>query len=170
MPGRLINKFVAVIYRVDTAATAAVVGGGFDPEFGEAVPLVDGTLLGASSLREMAPLRIECQIDRKDWGGGELSRSGGDEKMDIILTLSYRDLEVAGLIDANGAPTLYPGDRIDSIERLDGTLQEKFPNPPGMYVTDLGRAGHGLSAFRTPRFNLLDLFCSRRKQASTGGI
>ena len=35
MRGRIIQPFVAVFRQVDTAATAAVVGGGYDPVFGE---------------------------------------------------------------------------------------------------------------------------------------
>jgi len=46
--GRLINKFVAVIYRLDTVASAAVVGGGYDDEFDELIPTDDGTQTGAS--------------------------------------------------------------------------------------------------------------------------
>lgn len=169
MRGRLIQKFVAVIYRVDTAATAAVAGGGYDPEFGEPLPVVDGSLLGASSLRERPALRLPCQLDRKTWGGKDAARSGYEDMADIIVALHYSDLEAAGLVGADGVPTINAGDRIGAIEDLAGILQEAFPNPPGMFVTDLERAGHGLAAFGTPRFNLLFLYCSKRKQAQTGG-
>lgn len=168
MRGRLIQKFVAVLYRVDTAATAAVVGGGYDQEFGEPLPVVDGSLVGASSLRERAPLRVPCQLDRKTWGAVGAARSGYEENADIILTLHYRDLEDAGLVNADGVPQIFPGDRVGAIEDVNGAVQEVFANPPGMFVTDLERAGHGLAAFGTPRFNLLLLYCSKRHQATTG--
>jgi hypothetical protein len=167
--GRLIQRFVAVLYRIDTAATAAVAGGGYDSEFGEALPVVDGSLLGASSLRERAPLRLPCQLDRKTWGAAGAARSGYEQDADIIVTLHYADLEAAGLVGADGVPQIYPGDRIGAIEDLGGAIQEVFANPPGMFVTDLERAGHGLAAFGTPRFNLLFLYCSKRHQAQTGG-
>lgn len=168
MRGRLIQKFVAVLYRIDTAATAAVVGGGFDPEFGEALPVVDGSLLGASSLREQAAIRLPCQLDRKTWGAVGAARSGYEENADIILALHYTDLENAGLIGVDGVPRIYPGDRVGAIEDLNGATQEVFANPPGMFVTDLERAGYGLAAFGVPRFNLLLLYCSKRHQATTG--
>jgi hypothetical protein len=169
MRGRLIQRFIAVLRRVDTAATAAVPGGGYDREFGEPLPVANGSLVGASSLRECPEILLPCQLDRKTWGAREAARSGYEEAADIIIVLRYQDLETVGLIGADGAPTIYPGDRIDRIEDVTGALQESFPNPPGMFVTDLERAGLGLAAFRVPRFNLLLLYCSRRRTASTGG-
>lgn len=169
MRGRLIQQFIAVLYRVDTLATSTVAGGGYDPEFGEPLPVADGTLLGASSLRERAPIRIPCQLDRKTWGAAGAARSGYEEVADIIVTLHYQDLEAAGLIGADGVPQIYAGDRLGAIEDLTGAVQEVFANPPGMFVTDLERAGYGLAAFGTPRFNLLFLYCSKRHQAMTGG-
>jgi hypothetical protein len=167
--GRLIQRFVAVLYRIDTAATAAVVGGGYDPEFGEPLPVANGSLLGASSLRERPALRLPCQLDRKTWGAAGAARSGYEENADIILVFHYPDLEAAGLIGTDGVPQIFPGDRIGAIEDVGGAVQETFANPPGMFVTDLERAGHGLAAFGMPRFNLLIAYCSKRHQAMTGG-
>lgn len=169
MRGRLIQRFVAVLRRIDTAATAAVPGGGYDPEFGEPLPVPDGSLLGSSSLRELPAVRLPVQLDRKTWGARDATRGGYEENADIILTFHYPDLEAAGLVGADGVPTLFPGDRIEAIEDRAGVLQEAFPNPPGMFVTDLERAGHGLAAFGTPRFNLLFAYCSKRRQGQTGG-
>ena len=68
------------------------------------------------------------------------------------------ELEKRGLLLANGRPIFKPGDRIDAIHTKKGVLQNQFDNPPGMFVTNLDFAGHGLEAFGTPRHNLVFLY------------
>lgn len=168
--GRLINKFVAVIARLDTATTAAVPGGGYDPEFDTAIPVQDGSQLGAPSRREMADLRINCQLDRKSWGEQNLGRGGRQIVADIVLTLHWPDLENLGLIGTDGEPTLKKGDRIVRIETVKGAVEATFDNPPGMFITDFERAGHGQAPFGTPRTNLLYTYCSYGRVASSAAL
>lgn len=163
--GRLINKFVAVIYRLDTAASAAVVGGGYDKEFEELLPVNNGTQTGASSRREMSALRLPVQLDRKSWGNYQARRGGKEIEADIVLCFHWPDLEKFGLLNAGGEPVLKAGDRIEKIETLKGDVESTFANPPGMYFRDLERAGHGLAPFGTPRTNLLLVFCQYGKVA-----
>lgn len=151
----LIQRFVAVLRRQDAAATAAVVGGGFDDLLNEEVPVDDGTQLGAPSRRDLPDLRVYCQIDRDpDMGRGVQGRGGGEARIDLLLVLHRPDLEAAGLLDATGGPALYRGDRLVQIETLYGELMQAYPDPPGMYVRDVEAAGYGLAALGTPRFNL----------------
>jgi len=153
--GRLIQRFVAVLRRLDAAATAAVAGGGFDALFGEIAPVDDGTQVGAPSRRELAALRVACQLDRDpDMGRAVQTRGGAEQRVDLVLTLHRRDLEVAGLLDAAGAPLIYAGDRLEQIETLRGALVRAYPAPPGMYVHDVEEAGYGLAAFAVPTVNL----------------
>jgi len=49
MRGRLINKFLVTITRLDESATGAVVGGGWDDDFQEQIPVDDGTQEGSDS-------------------------------------------------------------------------------------------------------------------------
>ncbi len=170
MRGRIIQRFIAVFYRVDPVATSEVVGGGWDAEFGEALPVADGTRTGKSSRREQLALRLMCQIDRQEWGGDDVTRGGLDPRASIALTVHRQEFERRGLIDANGIPLLYPGDRLDAIEDLAGHIQERFPDPPGMFIAEGGieRVGLGLAAFGRPRFNLFTIYCSRQKQGSGG--
>ncbi len=164
MRGRLIQRFVAVLRRLDPTATAAVPGGGYDPDFRATIPVNAGTGVGTASRRERVAERIRCQVDRDDWGGDILSRAGHETTADIVLTLHRPDLETGGFLDGNGVPTIYPGDRIEAIETIDGQLVERFADPPGMYVNTVERAGHGLRAFGAPRFNLVVLKCSPMRQ------
>lgn len=160
MRGRLINRFVCVLARLDAAATAAVAGGGYDPDFRAVVPVANGTQLGSTSRRERAEVRIPCQLDRVTWGGNNLRRSGNKVEADIIVTLHWPDLERLGLIGTDGRPDIRCGDRIVSIETDAGAIEESFANPPGMFVHDTERAGHGLSPFGGARSNLLNLYCA----------
>lgn len=166
--GRLINKFVAVIMRLDTVATAAVVGGGYDPEFDAVIPVDDGSQLGLSSRREMADLRLPVQLDRKNWGEQNLSRGGRQIVADIVLVFHWPDLENGGLVGADGECTLKKGDRISHIETRLGAVEATFDNPPGMFITDFERAGHGQAPFGTPRTNLLYTYCAYERVATVG--
>jgi len=169
--GRLINKFVAVIRRLDTEATSLVVGGGYDDEFDAVVPVNDGTQLGASSRREMAELRLPVQLDRKSWGEQRMARGGRQVNADIVLTFHWPDLENGGLVDADGECVLKKGDRIAKIETVKGDVEATFDYPPGMFVTDFERAGHGLAPFGVPRTNLLYTYCAyERVAADEGGL
>jgi len=166
MRGRLIQRLVCVIRQLDAVATAAVPGGGFDPEFDEPIQVNDGTQAGSSSRREKAALRLPCQVDRQGWGIDLITRGGHEEQSSIILTLHMQDVEDKGLIGSTGAPTIMAGDRIEAIEDLSGVLQESFPDPPGLFVNTVERAGHGLNMAGTPRFNLLILTCGPARQGA----
>jgi len=162
--GRLIHKFLCDLRRLDTAATATVVGGGYDDVFNEALPIADGSQVGAPSRREHAQVLLPCQIDRIDWGDDEMLRSGHDTETKILLHLFMEDVENAGLVDDNGAPKIYAGDRVEAILDEAGNVQEKFPDPPGMFVTGVERAGYGLDMGSPARFNLLTLTVSKPRQ------
>jgi len=170
--GRLINKFVAVIMRLDTEATSLVAGGGYDPEFDATIPVSDGTQLGSTSRREMAALRLNVQLDRKSWGEQNMTRGGRQIVADIVLVFHWPDLENMGLINADGECTLKKGDRIDRIETRKGAIEATFDNPPGMFIDGFERAGHGLAPFGTPRTNLLYTYCAYDRVAgvAAGGV
>lgn len=147
--GRLIQRCVAVIRRLDAAAIETA--GDFDEDFRVVKP--GGRL-------EQAALRIPCQLDRRTWGRDEMTPSGQEIQADITLTLHQPDLERLSLIDSNGRPMIAKGDRIESIETRAGGIIEIFPNPPGMFVVHQDRAGYGLAAFGSPKPNLLFLYCA----------
>ena len=103
-------------------------------------------------------------MDRAQWDDDKLLRSGHDPETTIYLHLHTPDLENAGMIDTNGAPMIYPGDRVEAILDDAGNLQERFPNPPGMFVVGVERAGYGLDMAHTPRFNLVTLTVTKPRQ------
>jgi len=157
--GRLINKFVCVLRRFDAEGVESA--GGFDDDFQVVKP---GERL------EQDAVRIPCQLDRRSWGRDEMTVSGHEKNSDIILTLHWPDLERLGLIDTDGNPMIAQGDRIEAIETVSGDTEESFPDPPGMFVVHLERAGHGLSAFGSPRTNLLYLYCAFASKSTSKTI
>lgn len=160
MRGRLIQKFKVFISRLDELATDAVIGGGWDADFNEALPVDDGSQLGDDSTKYHTQIELHCQIDRKEWGNVELMRNGRQIKADIILTLHVPELVAKGMINTKGQLVIREGDRIDKINDLKGNLEVEFENPPGMFVKGSERAGHGLAAFRVPKTNLFYLYCA----------
>lgn len=168
MRGRLIQKFTAVLYRLDPVGTAAVVGGGYDQEFGEPRRVNNGSQLGLSSRRELAALRLPCQIDRQpDFDSDALTRGGHMKSATIDIILHMADIENAGLLGVDGQPKLYSGDRVGGIEDKNGNVVWSFTNPPGMFVEKTEPQGYGLDAFGVPKFNLFVLTCKPEQQ---GGL
>jgi hypothetical protein len=156
----LIQKFVAVLYRLDPTETAAVSGGGYNNTWNWTVPVNDSTQLGASSRREYAAVRVPCQIDRGATRADDGITVGGQVlRPDYVLTMHEPDLVAASLIDSDGRPAIFAGDRIGAIENLNGEVMQTFANPPGLFVVGTERAGYGLHCFGTPRTNLLLVYC-----------
>lgn len=163
--GRLINKFFVDIARLDTVSTAAVVDGGYDPDFHEPINVPNGTQLGVSSRRYHAVQRLHCQLDRNVWGGRRTERSGEEKEVDILIILHQPELENLGLINTNGESVFQRGDKIVEILTLKGQREILFDDPPGMFILSPKRAGHGLASAGTPRTNLLFLRCAYDKKA-----
>jgi hypothetical protein len=80
--------------------------------------------------------------------------------------MDFEDLERLGLIDAGGNETLLrPNDRVVQILNGKGEVIEAFPNPPGLFITEL-RPGYGLDADR----NIILAFANEREQGLARGI
>ena len=160
MRGRIIQKFVCVLRRLDPAATAAVPGGGFDPVFNEVIPVDDGTQLGSPSRREQAALRLTCQLDRDPRLGMDLlTRGGHQDSSTLVIVLFMQELENMGLLGADGKPEIQSGDRVEEIQDRHGNTMLAFPEPPGMFVHEAAPQGYGLAAFSVPKINLFTLTC-----------
>jgi hypothetical protein len=163
--GRLINRFVAVLRRLDAATTDAVVGGGFDDVLNEVIPVDDGTQLGSTSKRYLPDLRVYAQLDRDpDFGRSVQTRGGGEKSRDVVLVLHRHHLEMEGLINDEGGAMIYKGDRVVQFEDINGNVIRTFPEPPGLYVNDVEDAGYGLAAFSVPQINLIYVTCHPDRQ------
>lgn len=141
-----------------------VSGGAYDDVWGAPLPQADATQEGEDARRELAPVMIECQLDRADWGTRTLTAGGEEEKADGILTLKKDDLVDASLLGDDGMPMFHVGDRLDRILKLDDELAIQFPCPPGMWVQKVEPAGFGLAYFGTPEINLFYIHCSKDRE------
>ncbi len=164
MRGRLVQKFKVKIARLDTVATGAVPGAGWDDDFYQPKPVQDGTHLGVDSRQYHEPDVLWCQLDRIVWGKVDATRGGQQKEADLIIVLAWKELESKGLIDSDGQPVFRRGDKIIELLTKKGALELRFDEPPGLFVREWDRAGHGLAAFRTARTNLLYLYCDYDKK------
>ncbi|MBN2527640.1 MAG: hypothetical protein JXR76_14700 [Deltaproteobacteria bacterium] len=170
MRGRLIFKFLAEIYRLDTLSTAATdpdgsgpLTGGYDPDFKESV-LVDTNNdgIGERVRREHPPVRVPCQVDTKAFEELRMLGSGNSPKSRIDLIFHFMDLERLGLMDAvSGDALLRPGDRLGGIYDLYGDKVQDIQTPPGLYVVESRPIGFGLNLSKPSRNLLLVTFEDR---------
>lgn len=164
--GRLIWPFVAEIYRLDTAATAAgPPTPGYDEDFREPVRVPDSSPRGSHGARkEMAPIRLPCQVEVDEADKLQQFGSGQALTSRITLVFHFRDLELNGLVDpVTGKALLRPDDRLGGIYETSGALVQTFPDPPGMYATRVEAQSHGLSGLKR---NLLLMEFNDREQGS----
>lgn len=172
MKVRLVRPLVAEIAQLDTVATAAVdppgtTSSGYDPDFKEPVvasPSPEG--LGESQRQEKAAIRVPAQVEFGPFEQLRQAFSGNLPDSRVVLVMDFEDLERLGLIDAGGNETLLrPNDRVVQILNGKGEVIEAFPNPPGLFITEL-RPGYGLDADR----NIILAFANEREQGLARGI
>ena len=174
MRGRLIFPFLAELFRLDTAAMAAVdpdgpgpLEGGYDPDFKEPVVVdQDDDGIGERVRQEHPPVRVPCQVDTKVFEELRMFASGNAPRSRIDLVFHFKDLERMGLVDGDtGDPLLRPGDRLGALYDKAGQLVQEVRTPPGLYVTEARPIGFGLNMAR-PRRNLLLVAFEDRQPAA----
>jgi hypothetical protein len=133
---------------------------GYNDLLGGVRAVADTTQTGVQGRREHTIVTVHCQIDRSRWGEQDMTAGGVNEVAEIILTLDMRELESIGLTRVDGAPRFNRGDRLERIRTIRNVSVEAFPDPQGVRVEKVERAGHGLS-LTNPRPNLVYLHCAR---------
>jgi hypothetical protein len=157
MRGRLIHPFRIELAQLDTAASASVPNGGYDPVFREPRAVPDGTLTGASTRRE-TPLELAAQIEPATFNLARTAVGGQQRDARFVVVVHFQELEDRGLIDSTGQPMVRIGDRLVAVRTMEGELVMQIPTPPGLYLRETLPIGFGLGGRR----NLLQLeFVSR---------
>lgn len=159
MRGRLIQKFVAVLRRLDALETSIVEDGGYDDVFREHVAVDDDTHTGSTSRREKDEETLHVQVHSKAYGSTTLKVAGQEIDADMMLVAHWPDVVAGGFVDSAGKVLIQPGDRIARIEMTTGEVVDTFDNPPGVYVKSTSKGGFGLAAFGSPKVNLLYIYC-----------
>lgn len=168
MRGRLIFPFVAVLARVDPAAIEAAGPGGaegFDDDFLEPTNEAVGDAV-VPIRRELAELRLRAQIEPGTFVQLRRLLAGFAPEAEMTLTLHMPELEDAGLVGADGWPTLRAGDRLARIEDEDGVTVLEIADPPGIYLDTMTPDSFGLLGSKRP--NLLICALTDRPQGGAG--
>ena len=161
--GGLIFKFKAELAQLDTSATArdpdaaGPLTSGYDPDFREPlnIPVDDDVQVGDPVRAEKTLIRLDCQVESNTFEALSQMFSGNAPKTNTGLVFHFRDLEELGLVDpATGDALIRPGDRLNAIYRLDGSLVQMIRNPPGLYIIEARPIGFGLD-LTAPTRNLL---------------
>jgi hypothetical protein len=149
MRGRLIFRLIAELYRLDGENMVVGAPPGYDPDFDEPARIAPG----APVRRELAPVRVACQVEPGDDQALTLGAAGDLPRSRLGLVLHMRDLERAALIDgATGRPLVRPGDRLGALYDRSGALVETFT--AGLFLVEATPLSYGLGLLR-PRPNLL---------------
>lgn len=162
--GFLICKFLAEWARLDSSGTRSA--GGYDDDFLEINKTdTDGDGIGESNRVDHSLVRIPCQIE----SGPFMSEDdphvlGPNPVIQRQLVHHFKDLERMSLVDSDGIALIKPGDQLVAIYDLYGTLVERIPDPPGLYVIEAEPRGWGIS-LRRPKRNLLLVKCGDRRIA-----
>lgn len=158
--GRLIFPFIAVIYRLDTAATETA---GYDPVFRTPKKTYPGNIgVSQSTRRELGPVELRCQVEDSRWEQQRQMASGNAPDTSVVTVFHMKDLELAGLVDlATGDPKIRVNDRLDRIKRVrDGALVQVVRKPQGLYATEVRPSAYGIGRER----NLLIVTWDERPQ------
>jgi hypothetical protein len=173
MRGRLINRFLADIARLDTEASAADPDGagpetsGYDDDFREPVVIDvdDGdvtTNVRGETRQEQATITVPCQVETAMHERLNMAPGGNIPDSRMNLVFHFCDLEQLGLIDDDGNAKLKINDRLVQLRRVcgDQDVEQKLPSG-GLYATHVFPTAFGIGQ----RKNLLVIQFDDREQS-----
>jgi hypothetical protein len=160
MRGRLIQKFLAELGRVDPAGIEAA--GDYDDAFREATSIdTDGDGIGDPTRVELAAVQIPCQIEAEAWEALEAHVMGVDPDFDFRCVFHFRDLERLGLVAADGNAAITIGDRLIRVLDKTGTEIQQVPAERPLYVVEALPRGWGICMAKPTRNLLIVSFRAR---------
>lgn len=164
MRGRLIAPRVVEIAQLDSQATTEGPPG-VNPIFKE--PRISYDANGArTNGRKESLIRLHAQIETGTYEKQRMQTTGNAPAAQLTLVFHFEELEELGLVDQEGRATLRVNDRLVAIYDREGCkILQSFPNPPGLYITELPPAAFGFGDTR----NLLVARLGDRAQAKMGG-
>ncbi len=159
--GRLIFRFQAELFQLDTQATDADPDGagplesGYDIDFRETVNVpVAGKQVGDDARAEKTAIRLLCQIEPITNESLQQLFAGNVPNAQVILIFHFSELEKRGFVDTTtGNALIQVGDRLAALYNSKGVVVQSFDKVP-VFVTERRPVGFGLSSFN-PQRNLL---------------
>lgn len=157
---RLIRPLPVDIARIDTVATEAV---GYDPVFRAPVPVAPHGARGdvRSARGEHPVVRLMAQIEMQNQDMQRMAPMGNVPAGMMTLIVHIRELRQKSLLNADGTVLLL-NSRLVTVYDKAGQLEKTYPDPPGMYCTEVRDLGHGISGKR----NLVALTYKPRSQGT----
>ena len=121
--GGLVFPMWAEIKRVDRDAMRnQPVGAGeaerYNDVFREPRLVDDGDGVGRIDRRESEPVQIRCQLESRNHESLRMLAAGSSPESTVTIVVHRRDAETAGLLDENGKPAFYHGDRLTALKRV----------------------------------------------------
>ena len=165
MRGRLIFPYRVVVARVDPAAIEAAGPGGangFDDVWRAPILETIGDTSGPVR-RELDPITFEAQVEPGIFADLRRLMAGFAPEGDLTITAFMSDFEDAGLVGADGAPSLRPGDRVVRFEDRDGSIVLEIDDPPGLYIENTNPESWGFTGAH--RANLVIIRLTDRPQS-----
>ena len=142
---------------LDTVASAGDPDGagpltaGYDPIFHEPVmvPPPTGSARG-TPYRVDDLIRLPAQVEPEEFEALQMAATGSSPRSLLRLTFHYKDLELAGLLDATTKrPQLRINTRLVAVYDIrTAELIETIPDPPGLFARQVQSADFGLSSFK----------------------
>lgn len=162
MAPRLIHPVLAVIERLDAAATWAVdppgtPDKGFDPVFKEPRVSDDPTREDARQYR--AAIEVRVQVEQESYESLVATFGGDSPVTDTALVARTRELKLAGLIDSNGKVDIPKGSKVTKL--IDPrTRAQVIPEFEDMFVYEVRPRSWGYAG----RMNLYIIYFYKREQ------
>lgn len=163
MRGRLIQRFLAELKRLDTATQASA--GNFDdifrtPKKSDASGDGHGSVIRTEHDSDIIP----CQVASPRYENRKQTDMGNDPDSEITLYFHAKDLESEGLFDSTtGRPLIQVGTRLVAL--LDKKTQSTVLSyPDGLFCEESTPVGWGLNMAR-PKRNLVKAIFRRREKA-----
>lgn len=172
--GQLIWPMIVELGLLDTVATAGDPDGagpltsGYDQDFREPVIIAPPSGSGRGTVHRIENLvKLPAQVETDTFEQLQMLATGFSPRSLIRLVFHFRDLELVGRVDAiTGRPTLRMDDRLSGIyDYRTKKLIEAFPNPPGLFATQVQSRSFGLSSLKR---NLLLVTFTDRALSGTG--
>lgn len=165
----ILQPSLAVVHRLSVEATrnADPEGPettGYDETLREPISYEQGHEV-LDTRREMAPIRVPCQIETLSFEALRQLRLGDAPISNMVFVFHRRDLERLGLLDSNRDVVLKKGDRISAIERHGAPgVRSKSLKEPGLFVFEMRPRSWG---FGPDGYDLELAIMSDRREAAT---
>lgn len=174
--GRLIWRFLADIYALDSLATSldpddsGDLTSGYDPDFREPVLIPPertfGSPRGEDARQETLISKLPCQVEDENEELLQAMASGDSPGYHINLIFFMEDIEQRGLLTEDGQAAVFRRSRLDALRNArTHAIVQRYSEPRAMYAQEVRPISWGLSGGER---NLLFVRYEDREKSARG--